>query len=161
LEEALRDSCKTNSELIDDFKNYQKVHKKLINNIKQDKVHLQRNLNQTNKDKEELTKYIYQLIVEIKRLNSELDNLSSQIKRSQISNVEYETKNITQLRKIESLQSMIKILEGKLSSAQKDVISIQKYSSKKEARSALLHKSEILSLKSKIAEVEHELASKV
>ncbi|CAG8620219.1 4227_t:CDS:2, partial [Paraglomus occultum] len=91
LEEALRDSCKTNSELIDDFKNYlyQKVHKKFIDNIKQDnnKVHLQRNLNQTSKDKEELTKYIYQLIDEIKRLNSELDNLSSQIKRSQISNV--------------------------------------------------------------------------
>ena len=50
LEEALRDSCKTNSELIDDFKNYRKVHKKFINNIKRDKVHLQRNLNQTSKD---------------------------------------------------------------------------------------------------------------
>jgi len=146
LEEALRDSCKTNSELIDDFKNYRKVHKKFINNIKRDKVHLQRNLNQTSKDKEELTKYIYQLIDEIKRLNSELDNLSSQIKRLQISNVEYETKNITQLRKIESLQSMFKIMEGKLLSAQKDVISIQNNSSKKE--------SEILSLKSKIAELE-------
>ena len=56
---------------------------------------------------------------------------------------------------------MIKILKSKLSSAQKDVISIQNDSSKKEARSALLRKSEILSLRSKIAEVEHELASKV
>jgi len=50
-----------------------------------------------------------------------------------------------QTKKIRSLESMIKILEGKLSSAQKDVISIQNDSSKKE--------SEILTLKSKIAEL--------
>ncbi|CAH1768907.1 7719_t:CDS:1, partial [Entrophospora sp. SA101] len=56
-------------------------------------------------------------------------------------------------KKIRSLESMIEILEGKLSSSQKDVISIQNNSSKKET--------EITSLKSKIAEVEHELASKV
>ena len=40
LEEALCDSCKSNSELIDDFKNYQKMHKKFIKNSKQDKAHL-------------------------------------------------------------------------------------------------------------------------
>ncbi|CAG8831141.1 13550_t:CDS:2, partial [Gigaspora rosea] len=70
LEEALRDSCKSNSELIDDFKNYQKVYKKYIKNIKQDKVHMQQDLNRSNKDKEKLTKHTYQLIDEVKRLRS-------------------------------------------------------------------------------------------
>ncbi|CAG8652981.1 18386_t:CDS:2, partial [Dentiscutata erythropus] len=74
---------------------------------------------------------------------------------------ESKAKNITKSKKIKSLKSMIKILEGKLSLAWKDVISIQNNASKKEAYSALFYKSEILSLKSKMAEVEHELASKV
>nr|CAG8667997.1 13138_t:CDS:1 [Entrophospora candida] len=59
-------------------------------------------------------------------------------------------------KKIRSLESMIEILEGKLTSAQKDVISIQNDSLKKE--------SENLSLKSKIAELENiksSLESKV
>ena len=85
LEEALRDSCKSNSELIDDFKNYQKVYKKYIKNIKQDKVHMQQDLNRSNKDKEKLTKHTYQLIDEVKRLRSELDTLISQIIRKDIS----------------------------------------------------------------------------
>ncbi|CAH1771468.1 13178_t:CDS:2, partial [Entrophospora sp. SA101] len=46
-----------------------------------------------------------------------------------------------------SLESMIKILEGKLKSAQMDVLSVQNDSLKKD--------SEILSLKSKIAELEN------
>src|SRR6185312_1471710 len=66
---------------------------------------------------------------------------------------ETKAENVTKSKKIRSLESMIKILEGKLSSAQKDVISTQNNASKKE--------SEILSLKSKMAEVERELASKV
>ncbi|CAH1767777.1 15003_t:CDS:1, partial [Entrophospora sp. SA101] len=55
-----------------------------------------------------------------------------------------------------SLESMIKILEGKLKSAQMDVLSVQNDSLKKD--------SEILSLRSKIAELENiksELESKV
>ncbi|KAF0492591.1 hypothetical protein F8M41_021612 [Gigaspora margarita] len=59
---------------------------------------------------------------------------------------------------------MIKILEGKLSLAQKDVISIQKNLSKKEAHSALFRKFENLFLKTKIAELDNiksKLKSKI
>ncbi|CAJ0841107.1 8776_t:CDS:2 [Entrophospora sp. SA101] len=74
LEEALRDSCKTNSELIKDLKNYRKVYSEFSKNIKQDKAQLQRDLNKTSKDKEILTKQAYQLIEEVKRLNSEINS---------------------------------------------------------------------------------------
>ncbi|RHZ79483.1 hypothetical protein Glove_144g57 [Diversispora epigaea] len=135
LEEALRDSCISNSELIDDFKNYQKMHKKFIKNSKRD-------LNQISKDKEELSKYAYQLIDDIKRLSSEIDTLTFQNNQLQISNAEYEAKDIIHLKKIKSLQSMIKILNSKLESAQKDAFSIQENLSKTET--------ENLSLKSKM-----------
>ncbi|RIB05265.1 hypothetical protein C2G38_2253912 [Gigaspora rosea] len=64
-----------------------------------------------------------------------------------ISLAKSKAKNDIKSKKIRSLEFMIKILEGKLSSAQKDVISIQSDSSKKET--------EITSLKSKIAELEN------
>ncbi|CAG8520360.1 10910_t:CDS:2 [Ambispora gerdemannii] len=110
LEEALRDSCITNSELIEDFKNYRKVYSEFSKNIKQDKSQLQLDLNQTNKDKKKLSKHIYQLIDEVKRLSSELDTLTSQINQLQISNAEYGAKDIIRLKKIKSLQSMNEIL---------------------------------------------------
>ncbi|CAJ0913478.1 11254_t:CDS:2 [Entrophospora sp. SA101] len=135
-----------------------------------DNKRIQRDLKQSNKDKEELSKHIYQLIDEVKRLSSELDSLISQITckdislnkskikikdlQSRIKILETELSSTrNESKKIESLESVIDILKSKLSSAQKDVISIQNDSLKKEF--------EILSLKSKIAEVEHELASKV
>jgi len=86
-------------------------------------------------------------------LSSELDTLTSQINQLQISNTKYGAKDIIRLKKIKSLQSMNKILNSKLASAQKDAFSIQENLSKTE--------SENLSLKSKIAEVERELASTV
>ncbi|CAJ0906474.1 8525_t:CDS:2 [Entrophospora sp. SA101] len=138
--------------------------------LDKDNKRIQRDLKQSNKDKEELSKHIYQLIEEVKRLSSELDSLISKITRKDISLNESKIKikdlqsrikiletelssTQNESKKIKSLESVINILKSKLSSAQKDVISIQNDSSKKET--------EIMSLKSKIAEVEHELASKV
>ncbi|CAJ0870849.1 7026_t:CDS:2, partial [Entrophospora sp. SA101] len=170
LEEALRDSCKTNSELIKDLKNYRKVYSEFSKNIKQDKAQLQRDLNKTSKDKEILTKQAYQLIEEVKRLNSEINSLIYQITRKDISLNEskikikdlqskikiLETKlssTQNESKKIRSLESMVKILESKLSSAQKDVISIQNDSSKKE--------SEIVALKSELVDLKNELVSNI
>ncbi|CAG8546408.1 3766_t:CDS:2, partial [Cetraspora pellucida] len=94
-----------------------------------------------------------QVINEHKQLQNENTNLISHNAQKDIFIAESKAENVTKSKKIKSLEFMIKILESKLSSAQKDVISIQSDSSKKE--------SEILSLKSKIVEVEYELASKV
>ncbi|CAJ0914394.1 5609_t:CDS:2, partial [Entrophospora sp. SA101] len=141
--------------------------------LDKDNKRIQRDLKQSNKDKEKLSKHTYQLIEEVKRLSSELDSLISQITRKDISLNEskikikdlqsrikiLETKlssTQNESKEITALRSMKKILEGKLSSAQKDVISIQNDSLKKE--------SENLSLKSKIAELDHiksSLESKV
>ncbi|CAG8559553.1 22341_t:CDS:2 [Dentiscutata erythropus] len=66
--------------------------------------------------------------------------------RKDLSAAKSKAEIVTKSKKIRSLESMIKILEGKLASAQKDAFSTQEDSLKKE--------SEILSLKSKIAEVE-------
>ncbi|RHZ57332.1 hypothetical protein Glove_390g76 [Diversispora epigaea] len=107
---------------------------------------IQHNLKQFNKDKEKLSKHAFQLIDEVKRLKVNNTNLTFQITQSQISRDEYKARYDIQLKKIKSLQAIIKILEGKLASAQKDAFSIQNDSSKKE--------SEIISLKSKIIELE-------
>ncbi|CAG8672454.1 17436_t:CDS:2, partial [Cetraspora pellucida] len=93
------------------------------------------------------------VINEHKQIQNENTNLISHNAQKDVFIAESKAENVTKSKKIKSLEFMIKILESKLSSAQKDVISIQNDSSKKE--------SEILSLKSKIVEVEHELASKV
>ncbi|RHZ80193.1 hypothetical protein Glove_139g146 [Diversispora epigaea] len=144
LKEALRDSCITNSELIEDFRNYRKVYSEFSKNIKQDKTQLQRDIKQSNKDKEKLSKHASQLIDEVKRLKVNNTNLTSQITQSQISRDEYKARYDIQLKEINSLQAMIKIFEGKLTSAQKDAFSIQENLSKIE--------SENLSLKSKMVE---------
>ncbi len=131
--------------------------------LDKDNKRIQRDLKQSNKDKEELSKHTYQLIEEVRRLSSELDRLISKITRKDISLNEskikikdlqsrikiLETKlssTQNESKEITTLRSMKKILEGRLSSTQKDVISIQNDLLRKE--------SEILSLKSKIAELE-------
>ncbi|RHZ43987.1 hypothetical protein Glove_784g18 [Diversispora epigaea] len=191
LEEALRDSCITNSELIEDFKNYRKLYSEFSKNIKQDKAQLQRDIKQSNEDKEKLSKHAFQLIDEVKRLKVNNTNLTSQITQSQISRDEYKARYDIQLKEIKSLQAMIKIFEGKLTSAQKDAFSIQENLSKTESENLSLKskmvefkqieveleqvrgklvsaqedlskkESEILSFKSKITEVERELVSTV
>ncbi|RHZ89260.1 hypothetical protein Glove_16g214 [Diversispora epigaea] len=47
LEEALHDSCKINSKLIDDFKNYRKIQSNFNKNIKEENIRLYHNLKQT------------------------------------------------------------------------------------------------------------------
>ncbi|RHZ66586.1 hypothetical protein Glove_306g19 [Diversispora epigaea] len=117
-------------------------------------------LENTRKMKLEKAKDAYQLIDEIKRLSSELDILTSQINRSQILIAKYKAKGVTQLRKIESFQSINKLVGNKLALVQKDTLTytltIQEDLLKKE--------SENLSFKFKISELENtknELVSKV
>ncbi|CAG8683906.1 11162_t:CDS:2 [Ambispora gerdemannii] len=105
LEEALRDSCITNSELNKNFKNYQKA---------------------------------YSEFNKIKQLSSEIDTLTFQNNQLQISNAEYEVKNIIHLKKIKSYQVMIKILKSKLALAQKDAFSIQENLSKTESENLFI-----------------------
>nr|CAG8648350.1 660_t:CDS:1 [Entrophospora candida] len=81
-----------------------------------------------------------ELIAETKRL--QIKNASKDI-----SLASFKADNNINSKKIRSLESMIKILEGKLKSAQMDVLSVQNDSSEKE--------SENLSLKSKIVELEN------
>ncbi|KAF0562276.1 hypothetical protein F8M41_000052 [Gigaspora margarita] len=85
----------------------------------------------------------------LERVVSENQNLQFENASKAISLANFKSENITKSKKIRLLESMIKILKSKLSSAQKDVFSIQKTSSNKE--------SEVLSLKSKITELEGEL----
>ncbi|RIB01729.1 hypothetical protein C2G38_2229851 [Gigaspora rosea] len=109
-----------------------------------------------NTEIQKLHTHALQVINEYKKLQNKNTNLISHNAQKDISIAESKAENITNSKKIRSLESMIKILEDKLSSAQKDVISIQNDISKKE--------SENLSLKSKIAELENiksELESKV
>ncbi|RIB06601.1 hypothetical protein C2G38_2216669 [Gigaspora rosea] len=112
-----------------------------------------RNSLRNNTEIQKLCTHALQVINEHKQIQNENTNLISHNAQKDIYIAESKAENITKSKKIKSLEFIIKILESKLSSAQKDVISIQSNSSKKE--------SEILSLKSKIVEIEHELASKV
>ncbi|CAJ0913709.1 5890_t:CDS:1 [Entrophospora sp. SA101] len=156
LEEALRDSIKSNSELIDDFKNLQVVYSKFSKNIKQGNAQLQRNLKQADTDIQQIHSHALQLISEIKRLRKEISVHKSQNNRQQIAMNDYDIKldNIQNAlseksKEAKSLQTKVKKLGGNLTSAQKN-------SSMKE--------SEVLFLKSKLAELEKmkdELSLKV
>ncbi|RHZ79708.1 hypothetical protein Glove_141g104 [Diversispora epigaea] len=126
LEEALRDSCITNSELIEDFKNYRKVYSEFSKNIKQDKTQLQRDIKQSNEDKEKLSKHASQLIDEVKRLKVNNTNLTSQITQSQISRDEYKARYDIQLKEIKSLQAMIKIFEEFSKNIKQDKTQLQR-----------------------------------
>ncbi|RHZ49149.1 hypothetical protein Glove_529g19 [Diversispora epigaea] len=104
----------------------------------------------------QLHTHALELINETKQLEIENTNLISQNIRKDLSLAKFNAMNDIKSKKIRSLESMIKILKGKLTSARKDMFSIQNNSLKKD--------SEILSLKSKIAEVEQmksELLSKI
>ncbi|CAH1771180.1 13069_t:CDS:1, partial [Entrophospora sp. SA101] len=154
--EALRDSIKSNSELIDDFKNLQVVYSKFSKNIKQGNAQLQRNLKQADTDIQQIHSHALQLISEIKRLRKEISVHKSQNNRQQIAMNDYDIKldNIQNAlseksKEAKSLQTKVKKLGGNLTSAQKN-------SSMKE--------SEVLFLKSKLAELEKmkdELSLKV
>nr|CAG8547865.1 3036_t:CDS:1 [Entrophospora candida] len=116
-----------------------------------------------NRDRKTWSKKLVGANTEIQKFRTHDLELIDEARRLQIENANKDislakskAENDIKSKKIRSLESMIKILEGKLSSAQEDVISIQNDSLKKE--------SENLSLKSKIAELENiksELESKV
>ncbi|CAG8724667.1 23460_t:CDS:2 [Cetraspora pellucida] len=141
-------------------------------------------LNQVNYDreiaieyKEKLTKHTYQLIDEVKRLRSELDTLTSQITRKDISLKESKIKIKDLLSKIKilemklsstqnkskeitALRSMKKILENKLESAQKDAFSTQEEIVKKESEIIFL-KSKLINIKNELMNTKDELALKI
>ncbi|CAG8455882.1 17096_t:CDS:2 [Cetraspora pellucida] len=89
--------------------------------LDKDNKYIQHDLKQSNKDKEKLSKYTFQLIDKVKRLCSELDNLTFQITCKDISLKESKIKIKDLLTR-----SMKKILESKLELAQKDAFSTQK-----------------------------------
>ncbi|CAG8798370.1 11040_t:CDS:1, partial [Racocetra fulgida] len=106
-----------------------------------------RNSLRNNTKIQKLRTHTLQIINEHKQIQNENTNLISHNTQKDIFIAESKAENVTKFKKIKLLEFIIKILESKLSSAQKDVILIQNDSSKKESK--------ILSLKSKIVEVEH------
>ncbi|CAJ0889737.1 12278_t:CDS:1 [Entrophospora sp. SA101] len=125
LEDALRVSSKTNSELIDDFKNLQVVYSKFSKNIKQENAQLQRNLKQADAD---IYSHAQQHISVVKKLGKEISNYKSENNRQQIVindyNIKLDSIQNTLSEKsseLELLQSEIKTLEAKLDLAQKDL----------------------------------------
>ncbi|RIB07598.1 hypothetical protein C2G38_2045863 [Gigaspora rosea] len=153
LEKKIHDAIKSKAEI---NKLSEKLQDKYIKQMKvfdQERKGWNRNSLRNNTEIQKLRTHALQVINKHKQIQNENTNLISHNAQKDIYIVESKAENVTKSKKIKSLEFMIKILESKLSSAQKDVISIQSDLSKKE--------SEILSLKSKIVEVEHELASKV
>src|SRR6185369_16845649 len=118
LKEALRDSIKSNSELIDDFKNLQVVYSKFSKNIKQENAQLQRNLKQADTDIQQIHSHALQLISEIKRLRKEISVHKSQNNHQQIAMNDYDIKLYDvqnalseKSKEAKSLQTKVKKLE--------------------------------------------------
>ncbi|KAF0420612.1 hypothetical protein F8M41_006927 [Gigaspora margarita] len=154
LEETLHHSLKSISELNNCNETLQARYLKQVKDFDQEREGWNRERKQwesafsnVNNNKQKLHTYALELIGETKQLKIENTNLTSENIRKDISLAKFKAENDIKSKKIKSLESMIKILEGKLSSAQKDFVLIQNDSLKKE--------SEILSLKTKIAELEN------
>ncbi|CAJ0831503.1 9974_t:CDS:2, partial [Entrophospora sp. SA101] len=147
LEETLHRSLKSISELNDCNEGLQSNYSKRVKAFDREREEWNRDSLRNNTEIQKLRTHALQVINENKQLQNENTNLISCNAQKDISLAESKAENDTKSKKISSLESMIEILEGKLSSAQKDVISIQNDSLKKE--------SEIFSLKSKIAELEN------
>ncbi|KAF0532737.1 hypothetical protein F8M41_011026 [Gigaspora margarita] len=156
LEETLHRSLKSISELNDSNESLQSQYLKRVKAFDREKKRWNRDSLRNNTEIQKLRTHALQVINEHKQLQIENTNLISHNAQKDIFIAESKAENVTKSKKITSLESMIKILEGKLFSAQKDVISIQNDSLKKD--------SENLSLKSKIAELKNiksKLESKV
>ncbi|CAG8563147.1 1453_t:CDS:10 [Cetraspora pellucida] len=153
LEKKIHDAIKSKAEINKLSKKLQNKYIKQIKAFDRERKGWNQDSLRNNTEIQKLRTYTLQVINEHKQLQNENTNLISHNAQKDIFIAESKAENVTKSKKIKSLEFMIMILESKLSSVQKDVISIQSDSSKKE--------SEILSLKSKIVEVEHELASKV
>ena len=77
-----------------------------------------------NTEIQKLRTHALQVINEHKQLQNENINLISYNAQKDIFIAESKAENVTKSKKIRSLESMVKILEGKLFSAQKDVFSV-------------------------------------
>ncbi|CAH1766376.1 6830_t:CDS:1 [Entrophospora sp. SA101] len=153
LEKKIHDAIKSKAEINNLSEKLQDKYIKRVKAFDRERKGWNRDSLRNNTEIQKLRTHALQVINENKQLQNENTNLISHNAQKDIFVAESKAENATKSKKIRSLESMIKILEGKLSSAQKDAFSIQNNSTKKE--------SEILSLKSKMTELEQELASTV
>src|SRR5437764_416168 len=149
----------------DSIRFVQNLNSKFSKNIKQENAQLQRNLKQADTDTQRIRSHALQLISEIKRLREEISVHKSQNNRQQIAMNDYNIKlhdiqNALSEKSKEAklLQTKVKKLGGNLTSAQKNS------SMKEETKLRISDSSEVLFLKSKLAELEQmkdELSLKV
>ncbi|CAJ0834710.1 17452_t:CDS:2, partial [Entrophospora sp. SA101] len=152
LEEALRDSIKSNTEITSEYKNMQVVYSNHSNNTNKENDQLRSN-------NEKLSKHVYQLIDEVKRLRSKIDTLKSRITDKDLSLAEFKADIRTKSKEMKDFLSKMEALETKLSSAQKDLS--MKESEIDPLRAELSALNFILVLKnSELAHMENALASK-
>ena len=114
LEEALRDSIKSNSEITSEYKIMQVVYSNHSINTNKENDQLRCN-------NEKLSKYVYQLIVEVKQLRSKIDTLKSLITSKDLSLSKFKDKIRTKSKEMKDFLSKMEALETKLSSAQEDL----------------------------------------
>ncbi|PKK60442.1 hypothetical protein RhiirC2_793305 [Rhizophagus irregularis] len=118
LEEMLRNSIQSISELTNEYKDMQGVYSSYSKKNDQDKAKLHRNLEQAETNNRKLSDRIHQLIDEISQLRSEMDSLNFQITHKDISLAESKDKLATKSKEIKALQSKLKTLEKNHSLAQ-------------------------------------------
>ncbi|CAJ0834875.1 9746_t:CDS:2, partial [Entrophospora sp. SA101] len=114
LEEALRDSIKSNSEITSEYKNMQVVYSNHSKNTNKENDQLRRN-------NEKLSKHVYQLIYEVEQLRLKIDTLESRIIDKDLSLSDFEADIRTKSKEMKDFLSKMEALETKLSSAQKDL----------------------------------------
>src|SRR5437763_1243677 len=114
LEEALRDSIKSNSEITSEYKNMQVVYSNHSINTNKENDQLRCN-------NEKLSKCVYQLIDEVKQLRSKIDTLKSLITGKDLSLSKFKDKIRTKSKEMKDFLSKMEALETKLSSAQEDL----------------------------------------
>ncbi|RHZ82012.1 hypothetical protein Glove_115g104 [Diversispora epigaea] len=163
LEEALRNSIKSNSELDSEFKNLQEIYSKFSKNIKQNNTQLQRDLKQAYTNINRLRSHALQLISEVKRLQNEITNYKSQNNRQQIIINKNDIKLNSIQNKLSEKSSEIKKLKTNLTLSQNN--SSLKESENKSLKSKLVEseqiKDKLLSKINELEQIKYELSLKV
>ena len=118
LEEMLRNSIQSISELTNEYNDMQGVYSSYSKRNDRDKAKLHRNLEQAETNNRKLSDRIHQLIDEMSQLRSEMDSLNFQITHKDISLAESKDKLATKSKEIKALQSKLKTLEKNSSLAQ-------------------------------------------
>ncbi|CAJ0833668.1 17353_t:CDS:2 [Entrophospora sp. SA101] len=152
LEEALRDSIKSNSEITSEYKNMQVVYSNHSKNTNKENDQLRSN-------NEKLFKHVYQLIDEVMRLRSEIDTLKSRITDKDLSISDFKADIHTKSKEMKDFLSKIEALETKLSSAQKDLSMKESEIDPLRAELSALN-SNLVSKNSELVHMENALASK-